>query len=157
MFLFSLVFAASKVQIQLTVLHAVFAEQSYARPRDPEHSYRPYHATGTIESLNSRVSCVKTYYTGLLMMLSCSAGANRFPGEPKGSPGAPEEPRSYAEDSEACKRWDSPNEMIKHTACSALVLGFVSSRAPWSYISVNKQQGQKNEHVGGLIFFPIEL
>jgi hypothetical protein len=54
--LYSLVFTTLEVKkIQLTVLHAVCAEQSYARPRDPEHSYRPYHETGTVESLNSGI------------------------------------------------------------------------------------------------------
>lgn len=46
-------------------------------------------------------------------MMSCFAGSNRFPGEPKCGPGAPEEPRGYAEDSEACKCWDSSDEMIE--------------------------------------------
>lgn len=104
-----------------------------------------------------QVSCLKTYYTGLLMM-SCSAGANWFPGEPKGGPGAPEEPRSYAEDSEACKCWDSPNEMIKHDeivpACSSLVLGFVSSRAPLVIYILQQAAAAEEWTCWGVNLFP---
>jgi hypothetical protein len=45
------------------------------------------------------------------MILRFSAGVDRFTGESKVISGAPQEPRSEAEDPEASERRDSPNEV----------------------------------------------